>query len=180
MFIKPEEAINNFELRRGMTVADFGSGSGHYVLPAAQKVGTTGIVYAIDIQKSLLEKIKKEAENKHLGNVEIVWADLEGANGTHLATGVIDFVIASNILFQVDNREAVAKEIFRVLKSGGRVAIIDWSKSQVGLPGQVAAGPALNKLLSKQEAERIFLQEGFVEVREFPAGENHYGIIFKK
>lgn len=180
MFIKPEEIINNFELRRGMTVADFGSGSGYYVIPSAEKVGATGIVYAIDIQKNLLEKIKKEAENRHLANVEIIWADLDGSGGAHLATGAVDFVIASNIFFQVGNREAVVKEIFRILKNGGRVAVIDWSKSQVGLPGQAVIGPAVNMIFSKKEAERIFLQEGFVEVREFLAGENHYGIIFKK
>ena len=58
MFIKPEEIIKNFEVRSGMTAADFGSGSGHYVLAIAKKMNNLGTVYAIDIQKNLLEKIK--------------------------------------------------------------------------------------------------------------------------
>lgn len=174
MFIKPEEIIKNFEIRQGMVVADFGSGSGHYVLAAAKKMNNSGVVYAIDIQKNLLEAVKSEASKQHLSNVEIIWADIESKEGTKLASGTLDFAIASNILFQIGDKTALAKEIFRTLKSGGRAAIVDWSASFGG------AGPAPKAVVLKNEAERIFIQEGFFEEREFPAGDNHYGIIFKK
>ena len=174
MFIKPEEIIKNFEIRNGMVVADFGSGSGYYVLAAAQKMNNSGVVYAIDIQKNLLEAIKSEATKQHLSNVDIIWADIESKEGTKLANGTLDFAIASNILFQISDKEALAKEIFRTLKNGGRTAVIDWSASFGG------AGPAPKAVAPQKEAERIFIQEGFLEEREFPAGDNHYGIIFKK
>ena len=174
MFIKPEEIIKNFEIRQGMVVADFGSGSGHYVLAVAKKMNNSGVVYAIDIQKNLLEAVKSEAVKRHLSNVDIIWADIESKEGTKLANGTLDFAIASNILFQIGDKEALAKEIFRTLKKGGRAAVIDWSASFGG------AGPAPKEVASKTEAERIFIQEGFLEEREFPAGDNHYGIIFKK
>ena len=122
MFIKPEEIIKNFEIRQGMVVADFGSGSGHYVLAIAKKMNNSGVVYAIDIQKNLLETIKSEAVKQHLSNVEIIWADIEGKEGTKLANGTLDFAIASNILFQINDKEALAREIKRTLKSGGRAA----------------------------------------------------------
>lgn len=156
-----------------MVVADFGSGSGHYVLAAAQKMNNTGVVYAVDIQKNLLEAIKSEAEKRHLSNVDIVWADIESKEGTKLASGTLDFAIASNILFQIGDKAVLAKEIFRALKSGGRAAVIDWS-----VPGGI--GPNPKSLVAKKEAERIFIQEGFLEEKDFPAGDNHYGIIFKK
>ncbi|OHA49628.1 MAG: hypothetical protein A2Z62_01000 [Candidatus Terrybacteria bacterium RIFCSPLOWO2_02_42_20] len=181
MFIKPEEIIKNFEIKPGMTVADFGSGSGHYALAVAQKMNNSGlpaeqagVVYAIDIQKNLLEKIKSEAEKQHLSNMEIIWADIESKEGTKLASGTLDFAIASNILFQIGDKEALAREIKRTLKNGGRAAVIDWSASFGGI------GPAPKAVIPKKEAERIFIQEGFLEEREFPAGDNHYGIIFKK
>ena len=174
MFIKPEEIIKNFEIRNGMVVADFGSGSGHYVLAVAKKMNNSGVVYAIDIQKNLLEAIKSEATKQHLSNVDIIWADIESKEGTKLASGTLDFAIASNILFQISDKEALAKEIFRTLKNGGRTAVIDWSASFGG------AGPAPKAVAPQKEAERIFIQEGFLEEREFPAGDNHYGIIFKK
>ena len=174
MFIKPEEIIKNFEIRPGMVVADFGSGSGHYVLAVAKKMNNSGVVYAIDIQKNLLEAIKSEATKQHLSNVDIIWADIESKEGTKLANGTLDFAIASNILFQIGDKEALAREIFRTLKNGGRTAVIDWSASFGG------AGPAPKAVAPQKEAERIFIQEGFLEEREFPAGDNHYGIIFKK
>ena len=155
-------------------MADFGSGSGHYVLAAAKKMNNSGIVYAIDIQKNLLEKIKSEATKQHLSNVDIIWADIEGKKGTKLASGTLDFAIASNILFQINDKDALAREIFRTLKNGGRAAVIDWDASFGG------AGPAPKAVVPQKEAERIFIQEGFLEEREFPAGDNHYGIIFKK
>lgn len=174
MFIKPEEIIKNFEIGRGMVVADFGSGSGHYVLAAAKQMNNTGFVYAIDVQKNLLEAVKSEAAKQHLSNVDIIWADIESKEGTKLASGTVDFAIASNILFQIGDKTVLAKEIFRTLKSGGRAAVIDWSASFGG------AGPAPKAVAPQKEAERIFMQEGFLEEREFPAGDNHYGIIFKK
>ncbi|TAN58296.1 class I SAM-dependent methyltransferase [Patescibacteria group bacterium] len=181
MFINPEQIVKNFEVWPGMVAADFGSGSGRYVLEIAQKMnnsglpaGKAGTVYAIDIQKNLLEAIKSEAEKRHLSNVDIIWADIESKEGTKLANGILDFAIASNILFQIVNKEALAKEIFRVLKSGGRMALIDWTASFGG------TGPAPKAVVAKKEAEIIFIQEGFLEEKEFPAGDNHYGIIFKK
>lgn len=174
MFIKPEEIIKNFEIRNGMVVADFGSGSGHYVLAVAKKMNNLGVVYAIDIQKNLLEAVKSEAEKQHLSNVDIIWADIESKEGTKLANETVDFAIASNLLFQIGNKTALAKEIFRVLKKGGRVGLIDWQTTPK--PTTVVGFG----VVPKKEAERIFMQEGFLEEREFPAGDNHYGIIFKK
>ena len=63
MFSDPEKNIEQFSLGKGMHVADFGTGSGFYALAAAEAVGETGRVYAIDVQKDLLEKLKKEAHN---------------------------------------------------------------------------------------------------------------------
>ncbi|RJQ30739.1 methyltransferase domain-containing protein [Candidatus Parcubacteria bacterium] len=170
MFIAPDQIINNFDIRPGQVVADFGSGSGHYVMAAARKMNGDGVVYAIDIQKNLLESVKSAAEKNHLGNVEIIWADVEGKEGVKLASGSVDLVIISNLLFQLTDKEAAAKEAHRVLKDGGKAAVIDWTKMMTG--GGV--------VFPKQEAEKLFLQQGFAEEKEFEAGDNHYGIIFKK
>ena len=63
-------------------------------------MNNSGVVYAIDIQKNLLEAIKSGGDKKqHLSNVDIIWADIESKEGTKLASGNADFAIASNILF---------------------------------------------------------------------------------
>ena len=53
-FIKPQNIVAQMGLKTGQTVADFGSGSGFYTLSAAQMVGNTGRVLAVDVQKSKL------------------------------------------------------------------------------------------------------------------------------
>lgn len=179
MFVRPEEIVKSFDLLPGMTVADFGCGSGHYSLAMAKIVGKEGSVYAIDIQKDLLAALKTTAEMSKLENVHIVWADLEQEKGSHLADGIVDFGIISNILFQVEKRDAVVKEIFRVLKNRGRVAVIEWDPSTSS--GQAGAfGPAMSQRISKQDTQTLFLQQGFKFLKEFQPGDSHYGMIFVK
>jgi len=173
-FVRPEETIETFELGPGMTVADFGCGSGHYTIAAAKRVGEKGRVYALDIQKDLLQSVKSTAELNNLKNIEIIWADLDLPQGSRLADNSVDFVIISNILFQSENRQQIAQETSRILKEGGRVAIIEWEKEG----GK--AGPLLEKRIAKEETRTIFLEQGFKLEKEFQPGESHYGLIFKK
>ena len=174
MFIKPEEIVDKFGLMPSMAVADFGSGSGYYTIAAARLVGPSGVVYSIDVQKDVLAAVKSTAELNHLSNIEIVWADLEKEKGSHLSSASVDFVVVSNILFQAENRPAIAKEAFRILKERGKAAVIEWNKSKKG------PGPVMEKRLPEEDTKKIFLAEGFLLDRNLPAGENHYGLLFKK
>ncbi len=189
-FVRPEEVVKEFKLEPGMVVADFGSGSGHYTIACAEIVGSGGKVYAIDVQKDLLESVKNTADMNNLNNVEIIWGDLETSGGSRLADGSVDFVVVSNILFQAEDREAVAKETSRVLKKNGRVAVIEWAAKGEPRQGRESSlmdigvgkgfGPAPDKRISKEEAQTLFIQNGFKLKREIQPGENHYGLIFVK
>ena len=151
-----------------MTVVDFGAGSGHYINPAAKLVGENGRVYAVDVQKDLLAAIKSNAEKNGFKNVEIIWTDLEKIESTRLADNSVDKIIISNILFQLEDKETVAREAMRVLKKGGDAAIIEWNELKGG------------RQLSKTDCEKIFKETGFNKEKEFEAGDSHYGIIFHK
>lgn len=158
-----------------MVVADFGCGSGHYTLACAKVVTKTGTVYALDIQQDLLKSVKSSADLNNFRNVEIIWADLEAPEGSHLVKDSVDVVIVSNLLFQAENRGQIAKEAFRVLKNGGRAGVIEWDVSEKG-----KFGPALSQRISKEKSQALFLQEGFRLEKEFQPGDNHYGLIFIK
>lgn len=175
MFSDPEKNIEQFSLGAGNYVADFGCGSGFYSFAAAEVVGQTGKVYAIDVQKSLLEKLKKEArETRHLSNLDVVWGDLEHLGGTRLRENSLDAVIASNVFFQFEDRDNPCMEMRRILKRGGRVLVIDYSSPLAG------GGQTQNPVFSPDEARKLFKKHGFVEDREiFPGGQS-YGIIFRK
>jgi len=176
MFSDPEKNIEQFSLGKGMYVADFGAGSGFYSFAAAKEVGETGKVYAVDVQKDLLEKLKNEARKmRHLANIEIIWADIEHLGGTRLREGSMDAVIAANIFFQIENKDGACMEIRRILKNNGRALVVDWSASFNNM------GPHADHVFSKDAAMKLFEKHGFTLDREIVAsGAQHYGIIFRK
>ncbi len=173
-FADPTENLKKLNIKEGWKVADFGTGSGFYAIGISKRIGDTGRVYAIDVQKDLLAKLANRAKEEGLNNVEIIWADVDQIGGSKLADGFLDAVVVSNILFQSENKENLAKETFRVLKSGGEVMVIDWTDSYGGL------GPRSDQIFSVSKAEELFVKNGFTVVESFDAGDHHWGLVFKK
>jgi|SRR6185436_1211680 len=163
MFSDPEAVVPYFGLVDGTVVADFGAGSGHYALAMARRVGDRGKVYAIDVQKELLSRLEAEAKQAGIRNINIVWGNVEKAGGTKLADQSVDVVIIANMLLQTDAKYSVALEAKRILRASGKVAVIDWK----------------NKT-NPEEIKQIFAQAGFSFVKDFPAGNEHYGLELKK
>lgn len=176
MFTDPESNLNHFDVQAGMHVADLGAGSGFYTLALSRRVGPSGRVYAIDVQKDLLEKLKKEALKNHMVNVEVVWGNIEKIGGTKLKESFVDRVIASNVLFQIEekNRKEFVTEIRRILKPNGKLLVIDWSDSFSGM------GPAPKDVVLPATAESLFTKEGFKVETDVSAGDHHWGLIFIK
>jgi ubiquinone/menaquinone biosynthesis C-methylase UbiE len=174
MFSDPENNIKQFALASGMMVADFGSGSGFYSMAASKAVMPGGKVFAVDIQKNLLEKLKNGARQNHISNIDIVWGDLEHLGGTKLRESSMDAVIACNLFFQIENKDALCLEAKRILRPNGRIMVVDWGGSFGGV------GPQETDVISKIKMSDLFLDHGFVLDREIAAGAEHYGLIFRK
>jgi len=113
MFTDPVKNLKAFGLREDMVVADLGAGSGFYTIPLAEMV-PRGKVYAIEIQRDFLTTIRNKANDARLSNVECFLGDVEKMGGTKLKDKIVDAVIASNILFQVENKDKFTEEIKRI------------------------------------------------------------------
>lgn len=174
MFSDPVKNIEQLGLSKGMFVADFGAGSGFYTMSAAKAVGNDGRVYAIDVQKDLLQKIKNEANIERISNIEIIWGDVERIGGTRLKDASIDACVIANIFFQTAEKNNVCLEAKRILKNGGKALVVDWLDSFGGL------GPRQEDVFLPEAAKEIFQKNSFAFLKEFSAGEHHYGLIFKK
>ncbi|MDB5244822.1 MAG: type 11 methyltransferase [Parcubacteria group bacterium] len=159
-------------LHEGMKVGDFGAGSGHYARAAAAVVGHSGRVYAVDVQEDVLKHLKLNTHAHHQSTIETVWGDIEKLSGSHLKDVSLDAVILANVLFQAENRYGLLAEVKRVIKSGGKLLVIDWAGSYGGM------GPTQEKVVSEHDAEAFFIAGGFHKVKSFRAGPHHYGIIF--
>jgi ubiquinone/menaquinone biosynthesis C-methylase UbiE len=174
MFSSPEKNLEQFHVDPGMIVADFGSGSGHYTFELSKKVGNSGKVYAIDVQNDLLTRLKTHAKEMGFKNIEVVWGDFEELRGTTLSDGIIDRVVVANVMFQLEEKDIVIKEVKRILKPKGQVFVIDWSDSYNNL------GPTANMVVKKDVMITLFESEGFKLDKEINVGDHHYGLIFKK
>ena len=173
-FADPTAITTHFHLREGDVVADFGAGSGNFLKVLSGGVGATGRVYALEIQKVLVDKLGIRVREEHLGNVHPLWCDLEAEGGTKLESGIIDVGILMNTLFQLENKEAALKEIARVLRSGGKFFVVDWTDSFSGM------GPQAKDVVREADARLLIEKAGFIFERNFPAGDHHYGLAFRK
>lgn len=174
MFIDPRKVVEEWDLRPGMKAADFGAGSGHFCVEVAKRIGANGVVYAFDIQQEALDMLKNRAEMEHLSNIELRRTDLEAGNATKLDNGVADLVLITNMLFQVDKKDSIMKEAFRILKPDGRMIVIDWEPESGGF------GPPKNMRISKDNIVALCEVAGFIKEKSFSAGDYHYGFVFKK
>jgi ubiquinone/menaquinone biosynthesis C-methylase UbiE len=171
-FSSPHDNILQLGLHEGMTVGDFGAGSGHYARAAAAIVGHSGKVYAIDVQEDVLKHLKLNSHVDHQAIIETIWGDIEKPGGSHLRDATLDAAILANTLFQTTERPALLAELKRTLKSGGKLLVIDWAGSYGGM------GPTKENVMPEHEAEAFFITGGFHKVKSFRAGSHHYGIIF--
>lgn len=173
-FAHPKRNVEALGIKPGMTVVDFGSGSGIYVLHIAEELDHKGHVYAVDIQRDLLRRVKNEAQRRGFKNVDVIWTDLEHSGSSKLADESVDLVLISNLLFQLHNKDAVFKEASRILRPTGQLVIIDWQESFGGM------GPQESDVVPKEKAVQYAFASRFEFQREFPAGAHHYGIVFGK
>lgn len=170
-FVSPELVLGRLKLTPGQTVADLGTGAGVFALLAARQVGPDGLVYAVDVQKELLTRVDHDARSQGLNNVKVIWGNIEQAGGCQLADRSVDVVILANVLFQVDRLPGVAEEVTRLLKPGGQVLVIDWHQP---------VAPMAGRQLSPEIISETLIDAGLSLVEEFPAGDNHFGLIFSK
>jgi arsenite methyltransferase len=124
-------------LREGETVVDLGCGGGLDVFLAAQKVGPSGRAIGIDMTAEMLERARRNAENGPHGepytNVEFHQATIDRLP---LAAATADCVISNCVINLAPDKPAVFREIARVVKPGGRLAVSDIALKQP-LPAEI-------------------------------------------
>ena len=173
-FLNPDIAVGHFGIESGMRVADFGCGAGHITILVAQKVGEDGKVTALDIMEDKLDSVRARGKAAGLENIDTVRTNLEVGGSSGLADGSQDIVILATILFQSQKKADILKEAARVLKSAGKVALVEWKKGTGGF------GPPEELRTSEQDMQALFKAAGFANARKFDAGQFHYGFIFTR
>src|SRR5271157_4889979 len=109
-------------MQPGETVLDLGSGAGFDCFLAARKVGQAGRVIGVDMTDAMLEKARANAAKTGLSNVEFRKGEIESLP---VDDASIDVVISNCVLNLVPDKDRAFREIHRVLRLGGRLAVSD-------------------------------------------------------
>lgn len=175
-FIAPADVIRKIDIAPGMTVAHLGCGTtGFFAVPIARQVGDAGKVYVVDILKTALETTMKHAQLEGVGAVvDPVWSNLEVYGATKIPEGTLDRALLINVLYQVEDIATAVREAARLLRSGGRLLVVDWKGVRSPF------GPRTAHRVRPDDVHASAAAAGldFVEDEEF--GAYHYGLEFVK
>lgn len=170
LWLPPGEVLARLEVAQGMTVADIGAGTGYFAIPIARAVAPGGMVFAVDLQPEMLELLRGKLHQPGAPeNIELVVGD---AARTSLPDASCDLVLMANIWHELEDRPAALREVRRVLKDGGRLAILDWRHDAVRPPG-----PPLDHRVPVDEAVRTLELHVWTLYHRFPVGRHSYLLL---
>lgn len=169
---EPFSILSYSELKNGINLIDLGCGTGHYTIPASQIV-KNGLIYAIDIQTEMLETLHEKLKKSSINNIHLLRSEL---HKLPIKCESLDIALLINALHELQDKQSILEEIWRILKDNGKISVVDWKKEDI----QERIGPPLQERLSIIQAQRILENQYFKLIRKFSAGPHHYGLLFTK
>ena len=166
---KPHEVVTALGLEEGQRIADIGAGSGYFTLRFAQHVGRTGRVYAVDISPDMILHLNERVRDLRLDNVTTV---LARPDDPLLPASSLDRIFICDTWHHIENRARYLATLKTLLKSGGRVTIVDFHKKQDPV------GPPLAMRVARQDVVREFEQVGFRLAKEHTFLPYQYFLVF--
>ncbi len=118
-------------LKPGMVVADVGAGTGYYARRMAQFVGSTGTIYAVDVQPEMIKMLSELAQKAALKNIKPVLATVDNVK---LAEASIDLAIMVDVYHELEYPFEVLASIVRALKPNGKVVFVEYRAEDSAVP----------------------------------------------
>jgi ubiquinone/menaquinone biosynthesis C-methylase UbiE len=172
--IDPGKLLGKIDVKEGDSFLDLGCGDGYISIEAATRfIGAAGKVHAIDVDPGAIEQVK--AQIKELGAANIETAVADATKRLPLPDASVDICIIANVLHGfVVNKESdlVFKELLRVMKPGGKIAIVEFKKKKY-LPG-----PPFEERLAPGDVDALLFKIGGRKLSSFNAGALHYAHMY--
>jgi ubiquinone/menaquinone biosynthesis C-methylase UbiE len=149
---QPDAVLSALALPESAVVADIGAGGGYFTERFARAL-PTGRVFATDVQDGMIERLDERVRRRGLANVEVVRA---GFDDPGLPERCCDLVFLSSVYKEIQERVAYMGRVRRLLRPGGRVAILEFR------PGAPGAGPPEAMRLAPETIIAELARAGFV------------------
>ena len=150
---KPEQIMDALGVAEGSTVADIGAGAGWFTIQLARRVGPNGTVYAQDVQRQMLEAIRRRVAREGLQNVQ---TRLGAGSAPNLPQRTFDAILVVDVYDAVDEPVPFLRNLAAALKPGGRLGIVNYKPGRGG-PGP---GPDEGVRVDSASVERDALAAG--------------------
>ncbi|HCV27349.1 MAG TPA: class I SAM-dependent methyltransferase [Dehalococcoidia bacterium] len=143
--VDPNLLIAELPIRTDMKVADVGSGPGYFSLPLAKYL-YDGTVYAVDVQQGMLDIVESQAEVMRVNNIELM---LSKETKIPLDDESVDVALLSNVLHETSSPTRFIRDVSRIVKKGGWIAIMEWKKEET------KSGPPLKERIALEDVEKL-------------------------
>jgi arsenite methyltransferase len=167
---KPRELVAALGVRPGMVVADLGAGTGYLSRHLSAAVGVEGTVLAVETEPKLVVHLRKRAEDERTPNVVPI---LASTDNPRLPANGVDLVLALDTYHHVDGRIAYFRALHRVLRPGGRVAVVDWHKRELPV------GPPPDHKLAREQVIEEMGKAGWSVAQELDLLPYQYVLVFR-
>ena len=123
--------LKMLELKPGMVVADVGAGSGYHTFRRARQVGPAGKVYAVDIQKEMLDIIRRRSKQDRVSNVEPVQGT---ETDPKLPANAVDLILLVDVYHELSHPYEMTEGMVKSLKPGGRLVFVEFRLEDPEVP----------------------------------------------
>ncbi|GAH98963.1 unnamed protein product [marine sediment metagenome] len=154
-FSPPKNLLREVGIKPGFYVLDYGCGPGSYITAAAELVGKSGKIYALDIRPMAIQMVQNITAKKKLTNVETICSDCK----TRLPDNSIDVVLLYDIFHDLSEPTKILEELHRVLKPDGILSFNDHHMKEDEIVSKVTKS-GLFKLSQKGKRTYSFLKAG--------------------
>ena len=154
---KPDQVMDALHVAEGTTVADLGAGGGWFTMRLARRVGRQGRVYAVDVQRLMIEAIRRRIEREGLANyVTPVLGDYADPK---LPSNALDAVLIVDAFHEMEDPVLLLKNVSRTLRPQGRIGIIDYREGDGGPGPDATERVPPNVVISQAAAAGLKLVE---------------------
>ena len=168
---KPDQIMDALKIADGSVVGEIGAGGGWFTIRLARRVNQNGIVYAEDIQKEMLEVIRRRVQREGLNNV--VHTILGTTKDSRLPHG-LDAILIVGAYHEMENPVAVLKDAAESLKPQGRLGIVEYS------PGAGGPGPDPEQRVDQETVIKGAMAAGLQVISQEPVPPFMFMVVLGK